>query len=109
MKGQTVDKVIELIGDHKDEHDLELISKACWARSRQLRDRQGAKVRRQVKEGDVVEVIGKIKPKYLRGAEGPVMKTDATHCHIKIPEFGYRRYGGAVVGIPWTCIQKVRG
>jgi hypothetical protein len=107
MKDATVDKVLSLIQGHSDQDDLEVLANACWHRAKSLREQEGNKVRRQVSEGDVVEIIGKIKPKYLKGAVGKVAKTSSTHCHIKVPTFGYRRFGGQVVGIPWTCIHKV--
>lgn len=107
MKPQVVRKVHELILHHDDPADLRILAEACFNRARALERVDAAALAKTVKKGTMVEIVGNIKPKYLKGAQAKCVRKEKDRCFMVIPQFGYRRYSGVEVGIPWTCIEKV--
>lgn len=99
-------EIVEMISAGDLDNCLTLIASAVEARQDAIygRDHPAVLFRR----GDIVKVIGHLKPNYLFGHMFTVTKVNTKTCEVKIPDGPeYRRFAGQKIRIPKTALEVV--
>lgn len=112
--------VADMILDGHYDEDMDIISDALRSRREHVRAVQMAKTAATLRAGDTVQVVGRIKPRYLIGLRGTVERVDAKRAYIMwldSDRFMAKRYGGrtldnmgpqrTAIGVPLSCVEKI--
>jgi hypothetical protein len=101
--------VAQMILEGNYDEDLEVIQRALAARHRIVQQQRAAETAAQLRTGDRIRVVGRIKPKYLIGCEGTVKRIAGDKAFVDATgEFGWGRYGrSADLGVPLSCVEKI--
>lgn len=92
MSTEAVRLIIRSIREGKLDEHLHRLDQEIWERVRI----QDEKPREDIREGDYVEFMGEIAPRYLLGLPGKVVKVNPKSVKVRLPdEAQYGRFAGA--------------
>lgn len=102
----TLTEVLRFVRSASRE-DIDALSPAIANRSAALRSMEMLQLVEKLQPGDKVRIKTNIKPKYMAGMVGKVVRLDPKHAKVDFGPGRHVQRFGRIVGVPYTSLEVI--